>query len=349
MRIAFVIWCLLWSITALCEQPSSANQDIPEDNLSYPVLLKVGDGSGSGFFYNKKEATYLITAKHVLFKETAVRIPGQVTLPKSLRRKLYVREDKPNNAFDLVLLGTLLSKEIAELMQIVPTQNGDAYKTAVEDLLARSRTPQLKADRIILRSSAPTRFGGGVNEFEMDMVKLLNNEHVRYHPTRDVAYVRIGYAENPAGQNKLALIDGVSKKKSPGIIGIAEAHVKLLKDIKVGNQAVVFGYPTTITAVNPWLDIELPLLRKGIVAGINTDLEAIILDCPVFGGNSGGLALEIEHTSIAGLKYNAIGVITNFVPYQHEWFQNSGYSVVVPMDFVEQLFDTDNAPRVSGN
>jgi hypothetical protein len=344
----FILW-FLGNLTPLFHQPSFANPDIPEDNLSYPVLLKWGDGSGSGFFYNKKDATYLITAKHVLFKETVVRLPGQIALPKSLKRKLLVREDKPNNAFDLVLfVGTLLPEERVELMKVVPNQNSEAFKKAMEDLYLQSNDPKLRADKIVLRSSAPKRFGGGVNEMEMDVAKLFNDNHIRYHPMRDVAYVKIGLAKNLAGQEQLTLINGVSKKRGAGIVGIAGTHVKLLKDIKVGNQAIVFGYPTTITEVDPWLDVGLPLLRKGIVAGINKDLQAIILDCPVFGGNSGGLALEIERTPISGLKYSAIGVVTNFVAYQQGWFQNSGYSVVVPMDFVEELFNADNSGNVSG-
>ena len=104
----------------------------------------------------------------------------------------------------------------------------------------------------------------------------------------------------------------------------------------VGNEVFVFGYPASITDVNPWLDVKLPLLRKGIIAGKNESLSAIILDCPIFDGNSGGLALEAEKQDFK-IVYKAIGVVTNYVPYQKEWTQNSGYSIVVPMDFVEDL------------
>jgi hypothetical protein len=64
---------------------------------------------------------------------------------------------------------------------------------------------------------------------------------------------------------------------------------------------------------------------------------AIILDCPAFFGNSGGLVIEVERTSLTETKYKAIGLITEFVLYEKNWFQNSGYSIVVPMDFVEEL------------
>jgi hypothetical protein len=120
-------------------------------------------------------------------------------------------------------------------------------------------------------------------------------------------------------------------------MGVGKDSFKLLKDVVIGNSVFVFGYPTSITQTNPWLDIKLPLLRKGIIAAKNGGLSAIILDCPAFYGNSGGLVIQVEKTSLTQTTYNAIGLISNFVPYEVKWFQNSGYSVVVPMDFVEEL------------
>jgi len=338
ISLRLLIVCIVGVFILTLPQSSSANPDIPEDNLAYPVLLKWENGSGSGFFYNKDDATYLITARHVLFKPTTVLIPSQIAIPKSLKPKLFVSENKQRKAFDLVFYGTLMPEEKIELIKALPNQDRDTFTIAIEELYSKSQEPKLNAGKIVLRSSAPSRLGGGVNEIELDMVKLFSDKHIRYHPTRDVAYIKIGLPRRENEQEQLTLVDGVRKRQAAGIIGIAEAHVKLLKDINVGSQAVVFGYPTTITEVDPWLSIDLPLLRKGIVAGINKDLDAIILDCSVFGGNSGGLALVIEGTSITGFKYSAIGVVTNFVPYNKEWFQNSGYSIVVPMDFVEELF-----------
>lgn len=44
---------------------------IPENNLAYPVLIKMDTNScGSGFFLKSKNGLYLVTAKHVLLKQT---------------------------------------------------------------------------------------------------------------------------------------------------------------------------------------------------------------------------------------------------------------------------------------
>jgi S1-C subfamily serine protease len=47
---------------------AEAQRAIPDDNLAYPVLITLKNGSaGSGFFLNDGKALYLVTAKHVLF------------------------------------------------------------------------------------------------------------------------------------------------------------------------------------------------------------------------------------------------------------------------------------------
>jgi hypothetical protein len=58
---------------------SAAQRSIPEDNLAYPVFITISDGqsTGSGFFLNAPKATYLVTAKHVLFDPSSHRLRGQ--------------------------------------------------------------------------------------------------------------------------------------------------------------------------------------------------------------------------------------------------------------------------------
>src|ERR1035438_5994369 len=60
---SLVVMCLIPPI--LCSQTKS--RSIPDDNLAIPVLITIGNTTGSGFFVNTPAATYLVTAKHVLF------------------------------------------------------------------------------------------------------------------------------------------------------------------------------------------------------------------------------------------------------------------------------------------
>ena len=316
--------------------------DIPDDNLSYPVLLVSKTGSiGSGFFYNKNNATYLITARHVLFKETTLRVPKLYVVPKPLKHKFLCIEDKVKKEFILTFYGVMSKDERGELLMAAQRTGHHNFKGAIEKLYKESQNLKLSDDEMTLFSNIPKRFGGkGINEMQLQLAKLYKSGQIKYHPSHDVAYIKIGIPQKIAGQEQIEFLEGVTKKKGKGFIGVGKDNFKVLKDVVVGNTVFVFGYPTSITAIDPWLDINLPLLRKGIVAGKNDILKAIILDCPIFQGNSGGLVMEVEKTSITESRYRAIGLITNFVYYyQKNWKQNSGYSIVVPMDFVEELIE----------
>ena len=316
---------------------SESDPDLPDDNLSYPVLLvSKTKSSGSGFFYNKDNAIYLITARHVLFKETTLRVPESFVVPTSLRHKFFRIEDKEKKESILNFYGVMLKDDRDELIKAAPKTDHYNFKGAIEKLYKASQNLELRNDEITLFSDVPKCFGGkGINKIQLQLAKLYKNGQIKYHPSRDVAYIKIGIPK--AGKEQIELLGGVTKKQGAGTIGVAKDNFKLFKDVIVGNRVFVFGYPTSITAIDPWLDISLPLLRKGVVAGKNDVLKTIILDCPVFHGNSGGLVIEVENMSFRENKFRAIGLITNLVPYQKKWIQNSGYSIVVPMDFVEEL------------
>jgi hypothetical protein len=98
----------------------------------------------------------------------------------------------------------------------------------------------------------------------------------------------------------------------------------------------------------PQIDPFKPLLRKGIVAGINDSRGVLILDCPSYHGNSGAPVITKE---IQGLNviFNLIGIQTEVVPFVEKLEQNtlsgsttmtpgnSGYSVAEPMDAILDL------------
>src|SRR5436190_19064223 len=68
--------------------------------------------------------------------------------------------------------------------------------------------------------------------------------------------------------------------------------VKHFDEVLTGNDVFVFGYPTSLGLKSdptrpPQFDPSLPPLRKGIVAGKNPRLHTLILDSPIYFGNSG--------------------------------------------------------------
>src|SRR6266576_20903 len=54
------------------QQEAIAVRAIPDDNLAYPMLITLKNGSqGSGFFLNAAQASFLVTARHVIFKQNS--------------------------------------------------------------------------------------------------------------------------------------------------------------------------------------------------------------------------------------------------------------------------------------
>jgi V8-like Glu-specific endopeptidase len=275
--------CLfIFSLSAIVlQQEATAVRAIPDDNLAYPVLITLKNGSqGSGFFLNASKASFLVTARHVLFK-----------------------------------------------------QNTDDLLDSDAEILSYAKDPKDK----------------GKNEFTLDLKALKQNGEIKRHADRDVAVIRIGI-EDTSGQRTLNPTNGVSMRQmaKSGILGVAENTVKRYSDVLTANQVFIFGYPTSLGLKEiPQIDYLRPLLRSGIVAGTNDQTKTLIIDCPAYGGNSGGPVLEVEQED-RGRRMWIIGVVSQFVPAVENWVNaphgytntnvyNSGYTVATPMDFVLEL------------
>jgi V8-like Glu-specific endopeptidase len=276
-----------------------AKRAIPDDNLAYPVLITLKNGStGSGFYLNAVDTIYLVTAKHVLFDPDT----------KQLR--------------DIALDLLSYSKDLTESKR---------------------------------------------NLLTLDISALNNAGNIKAHPSEDVVVVKIALVtpqqtkaeapQEPSAEKlqKFSFLPGVTLKESAltGLLTVALEGVKTFDQVLVGNEVVMFGYPTSLALVpNPKIDFQRPLLRKGIVAGENPAQRSIILDCPSYQGDSGGPILEVDADSPFQQQFRVIGVMSSFVPFADTWanqhfnyinttLQNSGYSVVTPMDFVLELVKAD--------
>jgi len=260
----------------------AAQRAIPDDNLAYPVLITLGNGTtGSGFYLHTNNAIYLVTAKHVLFD-----------------------------------LATHKLRNLAL------------------ELLSYSKDP-----------SDSTR-----NVASVDLSVLQNSGKIKAHPSEDVVVVEVGtIADSTSGtaaSGSIAAVPGVTfrDKSTGGLLVVDVSITKPFNQVLVGNEVIVFGYPTSLGLQQlPQIDIRRPLLRKGIVAGTNPQKQSIILDCPSYFGNSGGPVVELDREGLQ-THLNVIGVVTQYVPFadagQSGTFMllsNSGYSITTPMNFVLDL------------
>jgi len=254
LSVRYILWlpltALLWFP---CGQvPSLAQRAIPDDNLSYPVLVLRGDGgTGSAFYVNTSTSMYLITAKHVLFDLKT----GNLNSPTASFLS-YPRDPKEN----------------------------------------------------------------GRNMISADLAMLFKTGEVKPHSTQDVVIVRIASLKepvSPGGAKAISLVTGLTLKEmaETGIVGVGFENIKKFDEVLVANSIVVFGYPTSLGLKNiPQLDPLRPLLRNGIVAGANPEKKLIVIDCPLYPGNSGGPVLEITQQWLQ-IQFKVIGVVSQFVPF----------------------------------
>ncbi len=255
---------------------------IPDDNLAYPVLITLKNGNqGSGFFLYAGNASFLVTARHVLFKE------------------------KTDDLLDF-----------------------DA------EILSYPKDPNEK----------------GKNEFTVDLRALKENGALKRHLDHDVAVIMIA-TDDKSGQKIMKPVKGVSIRQlaKSGVLSVIEESIKRFSEVLMANQVFIFGYPTSLGLETiPQIDYLRPLLRVGIVAGTNDQTKTIILDCPAYGGNSGGPVLEVDQVPSGAREFRPIGLVSQFVPAIERWINephgytntnvyNSGYTVATPMDFVLEL------------
>lgn len=138
------------------------------------------------------------------------------------------------------------------------------------------------------------------------------------------------------------------EQEGKNIISIEETDIDKLEDIKIANNILLVGFPTSLIVEGArFFDVNRPLLRKGIVAGINSKDNTFIIDCPVFYGNSGGPIVEYKTNG----EMKLIGIVSKYIPFVTEWrnnrenafarqeFSNSGYAVCVPVSDILTLLN----------
>lgn len=185
--------------------------------------------------------------------------------------------------------------------------------------------------------------------FFLNLSQLMRDGEISYSSNRDVTVVRIEECLTN-NHDVVKILPGVGIPPGPtGLVTRGAAFVCAMADIEVGAEVYMFGYPTSLTGpisqiFEPWE----PLLRRGIVAGVNLDKRTIIIDCPSYQGNSGGPVVQVDHPSWGVTRFRIIGLVTGFVPFQEEWENktlqyshvlksNSGYTVIEPIDIAMEL------------
>jgi hypothetical protein len=180
------------------------------------------------------------------------------------------------------------------------------------------------------------------DRMEIDAQKLGDANFI-HHATADVAVVKLFDVIGSASSRPLPGVRWQQNSKQGLVTANPEAVAKM-EDVLIGDDVFVFGYPISIGLKEGLqFDPERPLLHKGIVAGINRFQHSVIIDCPAYPGNSGGPVIEADTVDSITRRFRVIGVMDQMIPYDGRdramGVMNSGYSVIVPMDYVLELVE----------
>lgn len=193
----------------------------------------------------------------------------------------------------------------------------------------------------------------------MDLNVIQSDNRILKHRTADIALVTIGTSDSVSARTLAGSHFLHKGKNSIHLRGVQ--MLSKYSDVKIGNDIYLYGYPTSIGLDSmPQFDYSRPLLRKGIIAGKNDNAQTIILDCPVYYGNSGGPIVQ-ESPIGMGSKFKIVGVVTQWIPFDEAranrrtvrrgmLYTNSGYAVSESSDrILEILAQVEAAANINKN
>ena len=347
MKIVRSLTILIFSLSfidlGIIHHTAYAGRAISEQDIKASVLVIHKKGGGSGFYYDDSATNkyFFITAGHVLFQPTDVELtefPSGFNISKKLSFRLRYDKEKTLLSF----FGVMSNQEKEELFKAA--SDNDTLKKAIQSLYDKSQQQKLIDDSVTLFFYQDNNKVGTI---QLQLQKLLEKGQIVQYSPHDIALVHIGDIIVEGEKRHLKFIDDVVTTENVTLYGMPSSAVKTFNDVFIGNSVIAFGYPISITRTNPALDVKVPLLRKGIIAGKNNDLKLIILDCPIHHGDSGGLVLELEDV-FPIVRYQAIGILTNMIlADDFSKAENSGFSVAVPMDDVLEIVKEWNTKKKS--
>lgn len=192
--------------------------------------------------------------------------------------------------------------------------------------------------------------------FMLDLKRLSENGKIKRHNFHDVAVICMASMTIPDTNGRTVSHYFVGVGRLPNYHPSADFSVNFSADICTlftnvpdGNEIYILGYPVELfnKKVHLEVDFDYPLIRKGIISQKNQQTRKLIIDSGVYGGNSGGPVLIVNHPSPGVSDFKVVGLITQFVPVStrivpeigatNSVFVNSGYGVAEPIDFALEL------------
>jgi S1-C subfamily serine protease len=221
----------------------------------------------------------------------------------------------------------------------------ELFLVTARHVLFDPATGRLQSPEVTLRALSKDVRETAVTVIRVNAAQLQEEKEIRTDEPRDIAVVRIA-ALTRDGLNTTPGVVIVEKSKGAMVVAPFD-YLTRYDDVDISSQIFMFGYPSVGLSAAPQIDHTRPLVRGGIVAGLNAALKTIIIDAPVNHGNSGGPVVQLSRTN----KLRIIGIATQYVPVPEDVVSlapkdstlilgNSGYGVVASADSIIEVIST---------
>lgn len=195
------------------------------------------------------------------------------------------------------------------------------------------------------------------SKFSNFNINLTKTEIIKKHSTKDICVVKMGEIIKQTNGLKVSFGDHIKTLKNGGnITSFNQNRIIQFKDLEQGSEVRILGYPKYLDLKKKngetLFDFQFPIISSGVISGISRKLGNIITSAPVYYGNSGGAVLsklesfsQTKESITFSTDYMLIGVVTNFIPFYLQKkdtvdridISNSGYSIVIPIDYAIEL------------
>jgi S1-C subfamily serine protease len=228
----------------------------------------------------------------------------------------------------------------------------DLFLVTARHVLVNPLTEQFWSLEATLRALSKDVKETAVTVIHLNSGQLQDERQIRIDAVRDVAVVRLGTLTSDGMNTTPGVV--VTDRSKGGIIVAPFDYLTRYTAVDISSQIFMLGYPSIGVTGATQIDRTRPLVRSGIVAGVNAALKTIIIDAPVNHGNSGGPVVQLSRTN----RLRIIGIATQFVPVPEDVLPlnpgdapdspgassrtllalgNSGYGVVASADAIIDL------------
>jgi S1-C subfamily serine protease len=184
----------------------------------------------------------------------------------------------------------------------------DLFLVTARHVLVNPLTEQLWSREATLRALSKDVNEMAVTVIHLNTGQLQDERQIRTDAMRDVAVVRLGTLASDGMNTTPGVV--VTDRSKGGIIVAPFDYLTRYTAVDISSQIFMLGYPSIGVTGAAQIDRTRPLVRSGIVAGVNAALKTIIIDAPVNHGNSGGPVVQLSRTN----RLRIIGIATQFVP-----------------------------------